>query len=69
MIPYATLTLNSVGYSPGLNKLDGYSVTHTSGGECLQGFRMVVEVQPLLKPTEPQSKILTIIVTSYMILV
>ena len=39
------------GYSPGGARLAGFDRT-TSGGECLQGFRMAFYVQP----TETASK-------------
>ena len=35
-----------VGYSPGQKALDGYLANYTSGGECLRGYKMVLEVLP-----------------------
>ena len=42
------------GYSPGEKKHDGFS-DNDSGGQCLQGFKMALYVQPLGGPTPTAS--------------
>ena len=43
-----------VGYSPGDRPLAGYS-ENTSGGECLQGYKMVLYVQSNNPPTTTEA--------------
>ena len=38
------------GFSPGVNSLDGY-LSNSEGGECLEGFKMVMYVLPIEKAT------------------
>ena len=44
----------AIGYSPGDRPLAGYQ-DNMSGGECLQGFKMAIYVQPTDPPTTTQS--------------
>ena len=41
-----TCLLYTIGYSPGIQPLDGY-LGNSADGECLSGYKMAMKVQPL----------------------
>ena len=56
---HAITTLNFKGYSQADKALAGYG-RHSSGGECLEGFKMVLYVLPSLTGTIPSVMTLSV---------